>query len=77
MTIGRQTGHPSPGNAAPSGVRRQQAVQDAMALVEDIEELSVTEQLQRLDETQQVLAAVLQNSSDIPQPGIPGVATRP
>lgn len=47
-----------------------------MALVEDIEELSVTEQLQRLDETQQVLAAVLQNSSDIPQPGIPGVATR-
>ena len=47
-----------------------------MALVEDIEEMAVAEQLQRLDEAQQVLAAVLQKSSDIPQPGIPGVATR-
>ncbi len=66
-------GNPTPGTAAPSGVRRQRAVQDAMASVEDVGELSVAEQLQRLDEAQQVLAAVLQNSSDITQPGIPGV----
>lgn len=69
-------GSPSPGTTAPSGVRRQQAVQDAMASVEEIGELGVTEQLQRLDEAQQVLAAVLQKSSDIPQSGIPGVAPR-
>ncbi len=69
-------GIPSPGTAAPSGVRRQQAVQDAMSSVESISELAVAEQLQRLDEAQQVLAAVLQKSSDIPQPGIPGVAPR-
>ncbi len=68
---------PSPGSAAPVGLRRQQAVHDAMASVEDIGDMSVSEQLQRLDETQQVLAAVLQKSSDIPQPGIPGVAPRP
>ena len=68
--------NPSPGSAAPSGGRRQQAVQDAMASVEEIGELGVAEQLQRLDEAQQVLAAVLQKSSDIPQPGIPGVAPR-
>ncbi len=68
--------NPSPGSAAPSGVRRQQAVQDAMASVEEIGDLGVAEQLQRLDEAQQVLAAVLQKSSDIPQPGIPGVAPR-
>lgn len=67
---------PSPGTAAPSGVRRQQAVLDAMSTVADIDELSVPDQLQRLDEAQQVLAAVLQNSSDIPQPGIPGVTPR-
>jgi len=47
-----------------------------MASVEEIGELGVAEQLQRLDEAQQVLAAVLQKSSDIPQPGIPGVAPR-
>lgn len=68
--------NPSPGSAAPSEVRRQQAVQDAMASVEEIGELDVAEQLQRLDEAQQVLAAVLLKSSDIPQPGIPGVAPR-
>ncbi len=68
--------NPIPGTAAPHGVRRQQAVQDAMTSVEAIEGLSVAEQLQRLDEAQQVLAAVLQKSSDIPQPGIPGVAPR-
>lgn len=67
---------PTPGIAAPAAVRRQQAVQDAMSSVEDIAERSVPEQLQRLDEAQQVLAAVLQNSSDIPQAGIPGVAPR-
>lgn len=67
----------TPGSAAPAGVRRQQAVREAMASVEGIAELSVADQLQRLDETQQVLAAVLQKSSDIPQPGIPGVAPRP
>lgn len=71
------SGNATPGSAAPPGVRRQQAVQDAMASVENIGDLSVREQLQRLDETQQVLAAVLQKSSDIPQPGIPGVASRP
>lgn len=70
-------GSPSPGSAAPSGVRRQQAVQDAMASVDDMAELGVTEQLQRLGEAQQVLAAALDNRSDIPQPGIPGVASRP
>ncbi len=69
-------GNPSPGTAAPSGIRRQQAVHEAMASVEDIGELSVAEQLQRLDEAQQVLAAVLQKSSDIPQPGIPGMVSR-
>ncbi len=68
---------PTPTSAAPAGVRRQQAVHDAMAAVEDIAEMPVVAQLQRLDEAQQVLAAVLQRSSDIPQPGIPGVATRP
>lgn len=68
--------NPSPGSAAPYGGRRQQAVQDAMASAEEIGELGVAEQLQRLDEAQQVLAAVLQKSSDIPQPGIPGVAPR-
>lgn len=65
---------PTPSSAAPAGIRRQQAVHDAMASVEGIDELAVSEQLQRLDEAQQVLAAVLQKSSDIPQPGIPGVA---
>lgn len=69
-------GNPSPQTAAPSGVRRQQAVQEAMASVENIGELGVAEQLQRLHDAQQVLAAVLQKSSDIPQPGIPGVASR-
>ena len=68
---------PTPGSAAPAGIRRQQAVREAMVSVESIAELSVADQLQRLDETQQVLAAVLQKSSDIPQPGIPGVAPRP
>ncbi|WP_233557946.1 hypothetical protein [Tessaracoccus antarcticus] len=68
---------PSPMQAAPAGVRRQQAVHDAMASVDGITELPVAEQFQRLDEAQQVLSAVLQKSSDIPQPGIPGVANRP
>ena len=68
---------PSPMHAAPIDVRRQQAVQDAMASVDDISELSVAEQFQRLDEAQQVLSAMLQKSSDFPQPGIPGVAHRP
>lgn len=77
MSSERALPNPSPGTAAPSGVRRQQAVQDAMAVVEDMDELGVAEQLQRLDEAQQVLAAVLQKSSDIPQSGIPGVAIRP
>ncbi len=67
---------PTPTTAAPSGVRRQQAVQEAMVSVEHITELPVPQQLQRLDEAQQVLAAVLQRSSDIPQAGIPGVGTR-
>ncbi len=69
-------GNPSPGTTAPPGVRRLEAVQDAMGSVEEIGELGVAEQLQRLDEAQQVLAAVLQKSSDIPQPRIPGVASR-
>lgn len=69
--------NPTPTSAAPAGVRRQQAVQEAMTSVEDLAELSVPDQVQRLDEAQQVLAAVLQKSSDIPQPGIPGVAHRP
>lgn len=47
-----------------------------MATVQDVAEMPLVEQLQRLDEAQQVLAAVLQNSSDIPQPGIPGMAPR-
>lgn len=68
---------PSPMQAAPPALRRQRAVQDAMAGLEEVGELPVTQQLQRLDEAQQVLAAVLQKSSDIPQPGIPGVAPRP
>lgn len=68
--------NPTPTTTAPMGVRRQQAVQDAMASVEDITELSVVDQLQRLDQAQQVLAAALQNSSDIPQPAIPGVVPR-
>ncbi|MGV8845444.1 hypothetical protein [Tessaracoccus sp.] len=67
---------PTPITAAPTGVRRQQAVHEAMVSVEHITELSVPQQLQRLDEAQQVLAAVLQRSSDIPQAGIPGVVTR-
>lgn len=69
--------NPTPTSAAPTGVRRQQAVRDAMTTVEDLTELSVPDQLQRLDEAQQVLGAVLQKSSDIPQSGIPGVAPRP
>ncbi|MDO5736859.1 MAG: hypothetical protein Q4P15_10340 [Propionibacteriaceae bacterium] len=68
--------NPTPSTAAPTEVRRQRAVQEALASVESITDLSVTEQLQKLDEAQQVLAAVLQNSSHIPQPGIPGVAPR-
>ncbi|MEO7588632.1 MAG: hypothetical protein ABIS84_11465 [Arachnia sp.] len=66
----------SPMQAAPAAIRRQQAVQDAMASVDDIAELTVGDQLQRLDEAAQVLSAVLQKSSDIPQSGIPGVANR-
>ncbi len=73
MSSAPPPGNPSPASAAPSDVRRQHAVQDAMASVADMSELSVTEQLQRLDEAQQVLAAVLHRSSDLPQPGIPGV----
>lgn len=68
---------PTPSSAAPAGIRRQQAVHEAMASVEDMTESPVAQQLQRLDEAQQVLAAVLQKSSDIPQPGIPGLAQRP
>ena len=68
---------PTPSTAAPAGIRRQQAVQEAMASVDDIADLGVVEQLQRLDEAQQVLAAVLQKSSDIPQASIPGVVSRP
>ena len=45
-----------------------------MVSVEDMSGLKVAEQLQRLGEVQQLLAAVLDNRSDIPQPGIPGVA---
>lgn len=67
---------PTPSSAAPAGIRRQQVVHEVMASVEGIAELSVADQLQRFDEAQQVLAAVLQKSSDIPQPGIPGVAPR-
>lgn len=69
--------HPVPGPVASAESRRQRAVHDAMATVDDAGELPLAEQLQRLDEAQQVLAAVLQNSSDIPQPGIPGMASRP
>lgn len=65
-----------PGPPTPPGSRRHYAIRDAMASVEDMDELSTAEQLQRLDEAQQVLAAVLQNSSEIPQPGIPGMAPR-
>ncbi len=67
---------PSPGSAASSGARRQRAIYEAMASVDDIVDLPVAEQLQRLDEVQQVLSAVLQNASDIPQPEIPGMAHR-
>lgn len=68
---------PLPGPAAPAGSRRQRAVHDVMATVDDVSDLPLVEQLQCLDEAQQVLAAVLQNSSDNPQPGIPGMASRP
>lgn len=68
--------NPTPTTAAPMALRRQQAVQNTMASVEDITELPVPDQLQRLDEAQQVLAAVLQNTTDIPQPGIPGVPSQ-
>lgn len=67
---------PTPGTAAPTEVRRKQAVSDAMAMVENLAELPVREHLQRLDEAQQVLSAVLRNSSDLSQPGIPGLTPR-
>ena len=71
------TSHPLPSPPSPAGSRRHQAIHDAMASVEDVDALPTSERLQRLAEVQQVLAAVLQNSSEIPQPGIPGMASQP
>lgn len=44
-----------------------------MAAMDDVGDLPLVEQLQRLDEVQQVLSAVLQNAPEIPQAGIPGL----
>lgn len=63
---------PTPKDAAPAVERRKELVEDTMSGLEDVGNLPTTEQLARLDETQGVLAAVL-NNQGISQLGIPGV----
>lgn len=67
---------PTPLDAAPAVLRRQQLVADAMASLEGLEELSMAEQFARLQEAQTVLSGVLQNSTELSQLGIPGVTGR-
>lgn len=68
---------PTPLDAAPAVQRRQLLVADAMAGLDDLDELSVPDQFARLQEAATVLSGVLQNSGDLSQLGIPGVAARP
>ncbi|GAA3861577.1 hypothetical protein [Tessaracoccus defluvii] len=64
---------PTPRAAAPSTVRRQELVTEAMAGLEGIEALPLAEQASRLSETQLLLAAVLNNEAPAAQAGLPGV----
>ncbi|MCC2593183.1 hypothetical protein LKO27_07135 [Tessaracoccus sp. OS52] len=66
---------PTPKDAAPAVERRRELVAEAMANLAEVEQLPTTEQLARLDETQAVLAAVL-NNQEVSQLGIPGVHGR-
>lgn len=63
---------PTPKDAAPAVERRKELVVEAMAALEGVGDLPTPEQFARLDETQSVLAAVL-NNQGISQLGIPGV----
>jgi hypothetical protein len=62
----------TPMDAAPSVVKRQQLVAQAMESLEGVEELPVEEQLARLSQVQELLSGVL-NNTDVTQLGIPGV----
>lgn len=63
----------TPRDAAPSVVRRQEIVQQVLDSLDGVAEVPVGEQVDRLSEAQSVLAAVLNNDSDISQMGIPGI----
>ncbi|NLE97402.1 MAG: hypothetical protein GX596_05365 [Propionibacterium sp.] len=63
---------PTPADAAPAVVQRQQLVAQAMEHVDDIEALPLEEQVVRLGQVQELLSGVL-NNVDVSQLGIPGV----
>lgn len=63
----------TPRDAAPSVVRRQEIVTQVLESLEGLVEVPVGEQVDRLSEAQSVLAAVLNNESDISHMGIPGI----
>lgn len=73
---GGQSPAPTPRDAVPEHTRRKELVADALAHVEDIEDLPVKQQFARLDESQAVLAAVL-NRAPVSQLGLPGISRQP
>lgn len=62
----------TPLDAAPTVVKRQQLVAQAMESLEGVEQAPVEEQLVRLGQVQELLSGVL-NNADVSQLGIPGV----
>lgn len=65
---------PTPRSAAPSDVRRLQAVEEVLAALEGSEDAPLQDQVERLDDAQAALSRILNNDPGVGQPGIPGVA---
>lgn len=63
---------PTPADAAPAVVQRTRLVEQMMESLEDVETLSVAEQLTRLSQAQELLNSVL-NNADVSQLRIPGL----
>ncbi len=63
----------TPRDAAPSLVRRQEMVEQVLEALEGIGHQPVAEQVERLSEAQSILSAVLNNPTDVPQMGLPGI----
>lgn len=64
---------PTPRQAVPADVRRQEAVAETMAGLADVDLLPLPEAAAALTEAQRVLSAVLSNDPSVTQPGFPGL----